>query len=172
MKKMLAINGSDLPKEMKKKLSALQRGSFYFIKGFKIDDVPLQLTHFYKGHLRFKILAWPTEEKAENLPPSQIPIIPRLSIKEMIRRSRIKMAHAPLEKMSRIQSKVERFEVVRRNRIIRSSAKGYVKLRYSTLKKAPYITFEKIPAEDLPMFIGDSENWTHLKDVLGIISNI
>jgi len=171
MKKTLAIKGSELPKEMKKKLHSLVRSSFYFIKGFKIDDVPLQLTHFYKGYLRFKIIAWPSEDKEEHLSPYYSCFSIISSKKERIRMSRIKMSHAPLEKIPHSESRTNKFKTIKKNNTTLSNAKGYINLWYSTLKKAPYITFENILKEDLPLFIGNSKNWTHFKDILGFISN-
>jgi len=64
--------------------------------------------------------------------------------------------------------KRDRINIHKENQAKKMDVKGYVNFSYNTLKKAEYITFEKIADEDLPLFIGDTKKWTHLTNVLGM----
>jgi len=172
MKKTVTIAGIE-DKAIRDKVKKLSRKSFYFIKGYKIDDIPLQFTHFYKEYLRFKILSWPTEESQE-VSTTATPFGPisyqRPSGLHKIRMLRIKRGMPPKEKIT-CGTKQTRLDRMQAHLKRLNSMKGFINLRYTTMQKAPYITFEEIPFEDLPLFIGSSHTWTHLKDILGVSNN-
>jgi hypothetical protein len=161
MRRSIVLSGIDNP-EVRSKVNTLKRKSFYFVKGYLIDDVPLQLTHFYKDYLRFKILAWPEHSANGKY---------LVKTKDIIRQSRIKVGRPPLTKSNHSMSKKERFEIRRQRREAFAQRKAYINLNYGTLQKAQYITFEEILYEDLPLFISDASEGTHLKDVLGVKTN-
>lgn len=165
MKKSIIFKRPGITLENKKKLKALKRKGFYFIKGYKIDDVPLQFTHFYDEYLRFKIVAWPGAGGKD-------PLSLQFSFfRDSVKESRIKVSHPPLLDSSNANSIKEYKQIRQKNKEILKESKGYINLRYSTMEKVPSIYFESIDEEDLPLFIGDSKSWTHLKDLLGFISN-
>jgi hypothetical protein len=152
----------DLKEDVQDKVKKLNRLSYYFIKGHKMDDVPVQLTHFYKDHLRFKVVAFPT--------PSKIPdeAVLRLRFRDKgleIKKSRLKFSRPPALKVCREMSKKEKIRRTRHNKS--RPTKAFINLRYSTLMKAPYISFDEIDYSDLPLFMGSSREWTHLKEILG-----
>jgi hypothetical protein len=144
------------------KVKSLKRGSFYFVRGYKIDEIPLQLTHFYRSCIRFKILAWPGDDFIVDL---KYPLLRIKTNGALI--SRIKRGHAPKIVYCPGTSNEKKNEI--RNENIRriSETKGYINLWYDTLGKVPSIRFEEIPFDDLPLFINGSKKWTHLTSVLG-----
>lgn len=169
MKKHEAIKNQT--KGVKDRLRLLKRNELYFVKGYKIDEVPLQLTHFYEKYLRFKVIAWPYKSPSLNSVSSIMPLvssIQKTNADYSIRLSRLKRSGPPKLKINHSMSikEIRRRRVANLTRLYKK-IKVYINLNYSTLEKCDYISFEKISFEDLPLFISDANPATHLNSLLG-----